>query len=88
MPLTSAQKDFIIMLDEKARQILKEGGQEALLMSLATKMNAMKEIMDASTEDELNAYCEKYEGFFQYMKLLEQLAYASSQGLLNDIYTQ
>ena len=70
MSLTSVQKDFIILLDSKAKQILKHGGQEELLMSLCDKMNPIKELMDFSSQDELNQYCEKYEGFYQYMKLV------------------
>ncbi|MBY0544490.1 MAG: hypothetical protein K2Q14_02955 [Gammaproteobacteria bacterium] len=85
MPLTAAQKDFIMTLDEKAPQILSHGGQEAILMSLTTKMETIKKIMDASTQEELNAYCEKYEGFYHYMKLLEQLAYGCAEGLFDDI---
>ena len=72
-------------MDNQAKQILKQGGDEELLMSLANKMHQIKEIMDASTEKELNLYCQHYDGFYQYMKLLERIASASSQGVLDDI---
>ncbi|MBX9703224.1 MAG: hypothetical protein K2X39_03635 [Silvanigrellaceae bacterium] len=77
MALTKEHKDFIILMDSKAKQILQHGSQEELLISLCSKMDKIKEIMDASSGNELDYYCEKYEGFYHYMKLLEQLAQGS-----------
>jgi hypothetical protein len=85
VPLTQEQKHFISLMDSKAKTILKHGGQEALLMSLCDKMGQIKNIMDSSSKDELNQYCERYEGFYAYMKLLEQLAQGCAQGLFKDI---
>lgn len=84
-PLTEKQKDFIISLDAKAKQILQYGGEEELLMSLAHKMQKIKDLMDSSSENELNHYCQRYDGFYQYMNLLERMALASSQDAFNDI---
>jgi len=72
-------------MDSKAKVILEHGGQEALLMSLCDKMEKIKEIMDASSQNELNQYCTQYEGFYEYMKLLEQLAQGCAQGLFDDV---
>lgn len=72
-------------MNNQAKQILKHGGDEALLMSLAHKMPQIKDIMDSATEEELNTYCQQYDGFYQYMKLLERMALASSQGAFDDI---
>lgn len=80
-----AQKDIIIRMDSEAKQILRYGGEEELLMSLAYKMNQVKDLMDSSSEDELNFFCQRYEGFYQYMNLLERMALASSQGAFDDI---
>ncbi len=85
MPLSQEQKLFISLMDNKAKAILKHGGQEALLMSLCDKMGQIKNIMDSSSKDELNQYCEHYEGFYAYMKILEQLAQGCAQGLFKDI---
>jgi hypothetical protein len=85
LPLTSEQKNFIQQLDIKAKTILEHGGQEALLMSLCNKMEEIKELMDSSSRDELNQYCTRYEGFYQYMKLLEKLAQGCADGLFKDI---
>ncbi len=53
--------------------------------SLAHKMHEIKDIMDSASKGELNSYCQRYEGFYQYMKLLERMARASSQGAFDDI---
>lgn len=85
MPITAEQKKFIQLMDSKAKSILEHGGQEALLISLCDKMEKIKEIMDASSQEELNRYCTEYKGFYEYMKLLEQLAQGYSQGIFNDV---
>jgi len=85
MALTTEQKDFIILMDSKAKQLLQQGGEEELLLSLCDKMDKIKEIMDSAPDDELNRYCEKYAGFYQYMKLLERFAQGAAEGLFNDI---
>lgn len=80
MPLNPSQQAFIAALDNEAKRIIKQGGQEALLMSLSKIMPTLKDIMDSATKDELNQYCEQYDGFYQYMKLLENMARGISQG--------
>ena len=85
MPLTETQKHKIAELDSIAKQILQHGGEEELLMSLCHKMEMIKDIMDSSSHAELNLYCTEYEGFYRYMKLLEQMAEASSKGLFADM---
>lgn len=87
MPLTSKQKDMIILMDTKAKQILQQDDKAALLMSLARFMQEVKDIIDGASRAELKAYCRRYRGFHQYMKLLENLAIASSKGLLDEFIT-
>lgn len=83
MSLNEKQKRFIYLLDKQANHILQSGGEEALLMSLANHMHEIKELIDLSEEGELDFYCEKYDGFYQYMNLLERLASAISDGTIN-----
>jgi hypothetical protein len=86
LPLTSTQKEFIARIDDHVKHILSHGGsQEALLISLHDKMNGIKNIIDSSSKEELNTYCEHYSGFYQYMILLEQLALAISKGNFEDL---
>jgi hypothetical protein len=83
--LTGKQKNYIAVLDSTAKQILQHGGDEELLMSLAHKMHQIKDIMDSASKGELDFYCQRFEGFYQYMNLLERMAEASSRGAFNDI---
>ena len=76
------QIDYIIALDISEKEIIR---QEALLMSLANKMIAIKDIIDSSTKNELNHYCEKYDGFYYYIKLLEMLAQGCAEGAFKDM---
>ncbi len=62
MSLTIEQKEFIITLDSQAKDIVQTSGQEGLLMSLADKIHDIKKVMDALSHDELDQYCEKYDG--------------------------
>ena len=85
MALTSAQKDYIIQLDNTADQILECFGMPGLMLSLLDEMDKIRDIMDSESDDELDMYCQRYSGFYQYMKLLEEVAVAISKGELNDI---
>ncbi len=85
MALTASQINYIVELNDIAKNILRHGGQEELLMSLPNKMNKIKKLLDYSSKNELDLYCEKYDGFYQYMILLESLASATADGVFDDI---
>lgn len=85
MALTIEQQKFIEDLNNEAKRILHDGNKEELLKSLWGKMDKLQEIMASSTGSELNDYCEKYDGFYLYMKMLEELAGACSEGVFKDI---
>ena len=72
-------------MDSKAKQIMQHGDTDELLISLFGRVEKIKEIMDVSSEQELNEYCEKYNGFYQYIQLLEQLARGCAEGVFKDI---
>lgn len=84
MTLTTAQQQFMADMDNQAVHILRHQDEAALLLFLSDKMEKIKTIMDASTHDELNNYCQRYDGFYRCMKLLEKMALGISQGKLND----
>ena len=77
MTLTTKQKELIVLMDKEAKQLLKHEDDEAFFISLTHKMPQIQDIMRSSSEGELNFYCECYEGFCQYMSLLERLTAAS-----------
>jgi hypothetical protein len=86
LALTTEQKQWILRIDEKTKEILGHGGgDEALLTLLCDQKDDIEKIIDSSLENELNAYCEQYEGFYRFMKLLEQLADGIASGIFDDI---
>lgn len=72
-------KQRVININNYANNILAQGADEALLRSLHDIMGDLKLIMDTTTHDELDAFCDEYHGFYRCMKWLENL----SSGLAN-----
>lgn|SRR3989338_1993921 len=67
-------------LDKRAKSALEEGGEGSFLLSLHESMNDIRKVMDDSTQQELDEYCQKYPWFYRYMYLLEELAAGLSDG--------
>ena len=79
MALNKEQTDFILKLDNDGKRIFNSGGDTAILDSLPPVMMKIKDILDSAEKSELDMYCEKYDGFYRYMKMLEQLANGINQ---------
>lgn len=82
MALTTKQKDFIVSLDRRALATPKDNREAVLLMLVADCIHDIKDILDTSEENELDPYCKQYDGFYQCMHLLEQLAMAIADGTI------
>jgi hypothetical protein len=81
MPLTEQQTQLAGAIDRHVRHILAQGGgDEELLMSLADHMGTFKQLMDLSTGEEMNALCQRYDGFYRFATLLERLAEGIADG--------
>jgi hypothetical protein len=81
MPLTDQQTRLAGAIDRHVRHVLAQGGgDEALLMSLTDHMGTFKQVMDLSTGEEMNALCQRYDGFYRFAKLLERLAGGIADG--------
>ncbi len=83
MSLTDKQIQLITHIDQRVKQITSKGGDERTIFgSLATIMGDLKKILDSTPKDELTSYCEKYTGFYRFMKMLETLAAGIASGRL------
>lgn len=72
MPLSVEQINLISFIDQKVKSILSNGGNEiSIMISLLDEMPQIKTIIDSTAKEELNKYCDSHEGFYQYMKILE-----------------
>ena len=83
MPLNTFQKQRLIDIDAQVKQIIRDGGDEVLLLSLYDFMGDFKKIMDACSNKELDEYCKKYDGFYYLAQLLENMARGISDGTIS-----
>ena len=83
MALNAAQKQRLIDIDMQVKQIIRDGGDEALLLSLCDFMEDFKKIMYACSNKELDEYCKEYEGFYYLAKLLEDMARGIADGTIS-----
>jgi hypothetical protein len=69
------------MIDTHVTQVLADGGgDEALLLSLADPMGTFKPLLETCTSEEINALCNRYEGWYRFALLLETLAQGLADG--------
>ena len=68
-------------IDQQVNEMISRSENDVkILMSLADAMNDLKKILDSTVKNELNQYCQKYDGFYHFMKILEGLATGISDG--------
>ena len=85
MPLTNIQKKLIININDRVNEILSNSSNDRELLEYADnllKNNNLKKILDSVEDDELDTFCGRYIGFHVIIKLLEQLAWCASQGIM------
>ena len=81
MPLTAQQTRLAKTIDIHVKRILAHGGgDEVLLLSLAEHLPTFKQLMDMSTGEEMDALCDRYDGFYRFATLLERLAEGLADG--------
>ena len=81
MALNTEQINLISFIDQKVKDILSSGGDEiAVMISLLDEMPRIKTIINFANKEELNKYCDSHEGFYKYMKILENTASAIASG--------
>ena len=81
MGLTEQQIRLASTIDQHVKQLIANGGgDKELLLSMPDYMATFKQVMDASTKDEMDELCERYSGFYRFGKLLESLAEGIADG--------
>jgi hypothetical protein len=81
MLLSAQQTRLAVTIDTHVREVLAQGGgDEALLMSMVDSMGTFKQLLDTCTGAEMDALCERYDGFYRFAKLLEMLAGGIADG--------
>lgn len=70
-------------INNHANEILIKGGSDKeLLLSLHAMMDDLKKVMDSSTQQELDEYCQKYRSFYRYAYLLHKLSAGIADGTI------
>jgi hypothetical protein len=83
MPLTETQIRLAASIDRHVRKALASGrGGEALLVSMYDDMGQFKQLLDTCSPEDMDKLCERYEGFYRFAKLLENLAQGLSDGTI------
>ena len=84
MSLASEREHIVIEIDQRITEIISNNGDYAeVLISLSDRMDEIKRLMDSAPEEEMDMYCEKYDGFYLFMTLLEDMASAISEGKIS-----
>jgi hypothetical protein len=81
MPLSAQHIRLAVTIDTHVREVPAEGGgDEALLRSMADAMGTFKQLLETCTSADMDALCERYDGFSRFAKLLERLAGGIADG--------
>ena len=83
MPFTAQQTRLAVRIDTHVMQVLAEGGDEALLLSLADLLDIFKQLLETCTSAEINALCDRYAGVYRLAALLERLATGIADGSIS-----
>lgn len=83
MPLTESHIQLAVSIDRHVKHALAAGGgREALLVSMYDYMGMFKQLLDTCNPEDMDILCERYEGFYQFAKLLENLAQGIADGTI------
>ncbi len=68
-------------VDEKVKARLTNGSNdESVLVEMLELMPAIKSLLDSVPKKEIERVCYEYEGFYRYIKILENLAQGIADG--------
>jgi len=71
-------------IDRFVKGVYEKGGNdEDLLMGIAPYMDDFKKVMDNSSKSEMTAYYNRYDGFYGFTKLLEDMAKGIKEGRID-----
>jgi hypothetical protein len=83
MALSNIQKQLISNIDHKVKIILaNKGTEEDILISLTQKMPSIMEMIKAAGTKEIEMYFDEYDGFYYFVKIIENLAQKISEGTI------
>lgn len=82
--MTDTQIKLATTIDDHVNRVLaKGGGDEELLRSMVDQMATFKQLMEISSQEEMNTLCARSDGFFRFAKLLEAMAGGLADGSIS-----
>lgn len=83
MLLTNKQSQLAQTIDNWVKTIEQEGGGDTELLEKGfMHMATFKELMDLSTQEQMDSLCVTYPGFYRFAKRLEKLAQGIQDGTI------
>ena len=79
-PLTKKQLQLARRIDKFVKDTLSTGGDDDILRGMYDYMGTFKQLMDTSSESEMNRLCQRYDGFYRFARLMEAMAGAIAAG--------
>jgi hypothetical protein len=81
MTLTAEQVQIASLIDEQVKRVFRRGGDEvAVLTELFDYMPGFKYLLDAARPGDMDELCERFDGFYRYAKILEEVAAGIQSG--------
>lgn len=83
MPITPQQQEVILAVDKKVKKLIaNRASNEKILVQMLEFMPAIKIIIASTDKNEMDLHCQNYNGFYSYMKILEDLARGIKSGAI------
>jgi hypothetical protein len=69
-------------INHDVNKALSEGNSDLDILKLimSDRMDTIKELLDTASEHKMDELCDKYDGFYHFMKILERLAQNIADG--------
>ena len=84
MQLTTKQTQLAQTIDRWVKTIEQAGGGDTQLLEKAhMHMATFKQLLDISTQEQMNFICQTYPGFYRFANLLEKLAQGIQDGTIS-----
>jgi hypothetical protein len=81
VPVTAEQVQIASLIDEQVKRVFRKGGDEvAVLMELFDYMPGFKYLLDTARPGDMDQLCERFDGFYRYAKILEDVAAGIQSG--------
>ena len=84
-PLSSEQLRIAAQIDSEVARLLKQGGDEALLVGMHPLMQRFKPMLDTAKPGESDRLCSTYPDFAHFTRLLDSMSQAIAGGTFDDM---